>query len=65
MSNYEKIKAKREFKFKEERSEFERYLRESLKSAGLQNYLLIIIAMILLGIFIHDIIGTFFRVIFG
>jgi len=56
-SSYEKEKAKRKFKFKEERTEFERALRQIIKLDEMRNYCLIAILMILLGIFIRLVFG--------
>ncbi len=55
--SYEKEKAKREFKFKEERTICERNLRELLKQSQSIVYLLLVIAMILLGVFLRMIFG--------
>ena len=48
-----KAKAKREYKFKEEKTVFEQAVKDLLKKQETTNYLLGIVAMLLLGIFLR------------
>jgi len=50
---YQKEKAKRDFKFKEERTDLQRNLSQLIKSMELSNYLLIVISILLAGIFLR------------
>ena len=54
---HQKEKAKREYKFKEERTELQRTLGILEKNTNITNILLIIIAMTLFGIFIRLVLG--------
>ena len=51
--NYSKEKAKRDYKFREERSELQRVLGDLTKKVDFTNTLLIIIAMTLIGMFVR------------
>jgi len=55
--NYEKVKAQRKYKYKEERTAFELALREWVRETKTANYILLIIAMLLLGIFLRMVFG--------
>ena len=52
MPNYANEKKRRDLKYKDQRTLFERSIGEWLKKAEMTNYLLMVIAMILLGVFI-------------
>lgn len=54
-----KRRARREYKAKEEKTEFERDLKLFLKQQELTNYLLITNLMILLGFFVRFVVGVF------
>jgi len=54
---HRKEKAKRDYKFREERTDLQRVLGDLTKKADLTNTLLIIIAMTLLGIFVRAVLG--------
>jgi len=51
-------KKKRDYKFTQERTEFERALKEWLIEAKKTNYVLYVIAMLLAGIFLRLVFGV-------
>jgi len=57
MSAYQRDKEKQNYKFKAERTDFQRSLSDLLKKLEISNYLLALIFMTLFGIFIRMIIG--------
>jgi len=54
---YQKIKAQQKWKEKEERTDFQRFMKESLNKAEWTNYLLAFNLMVLIGIFISLVFG--------
>ena len=55
--SYEKAKARRDYRFKVERTELERALQEWLRESKKINYVLLVIAMLLVGIFLRMVFG--------
>ncbi len=58
MTSYEKDKAKRDFQFKEERTDLQRVLGDLSEQARIIVTLLLVIAMILGGIFLRLVFGA-------
>ena len=56
-SSYQSKKGKRGFIYKEERTELQRALKEWLQETKTTNFVLIVIAMLLVGIFLRLVFG--------